>query len=247
VTPQDLREFLAPLSLVVQPVCDLRTGQLVAVEVLARIVGDGSATVNPREYWRTAAAVDPALPQALDHHVWATALAYLPRLDATTRLLVNLAPATFNPAAWTLWTDPSVPLPRLGCEVPRPALCPPELWPLLAAFRRQGGLVCWDASEPADMLDPPMKPDVVKIPRSWSDGIAIAPPFVQGQVIDWMDRVHAWGGRVVALGVDNPADGDWFAAHGADWGQGYLWGEPAGISRYSAVDDPFHAFEEGLP
>lgn len=218
--------WVAPLHLVAQPMIALRDGTLFGVEVLARVSVAHGPTPRPDQYWSSAAAVDPEAAWTLDRWVWREALLYAQGLDVV--VAVNTTPSIL-PHAAAVWRGHAQV--ASACEIPRPGFVPVAGWEPLAAYQAQGGRVVWDASAPEDFAQTwPVVPDLVKIPRHLSHGIAKASPRVQGIVTDWIARLHdSPRTRVVALGVEDPADAEWVIRHGADIGQGFFWGRAHGM------------------
>lgn len=217
--------WLAPLHLVAQPIVALSSGTLVGVEVLARISVVSGPAPRPDQYWATVSAVDPDAVRTLDRWVWREASGSVGEVG---RAFVNTTPSSLlspDPP----WRD-VVPA-RSACEIPRPGQVPPAGWEGLAAYQAAGGWVVWDAARPDDPWDTPVTPNVIKIGREWSHGVARHDPTA-ATVARWIRVAQAAGARVVALGVERREDAAWFAHHGADWGQGYYWGAPQGLGGF---------------
>jgi EAL domain-containing protein (putative c-di-GMP-specific phosphodiesterase class I) len=217
--------WIAPLHVVAQPIVSLQSGALIGVEVLTRIAVASGPSPRPDQYWATVSAVEPAAVRRLDRWVWREARRYV--RDAG-RAFVNTTPVSVTPpdAPWDGLSPAST-----ACELPHPGLVPAAGWDALAAYQRAGGWVVWDAARPDDPWDTPVRPNVIKIGRTWSHGIARSNPSA-ASVARWMAAAHAAGAHVVALGVERAEDAAWFARHGADWGQGYYWGAPQGLGGF---------------
>jgi EAL domain-containing protein (putative c-di-GMP-specific phosphodiesterase class I) len=67
--------------------------------------------------------------------------------------------------------------------------------------------------------------DILKVDRSFVGDIEES-----GQDVPLVSAVlamaHALGMRVIAEGVETPAQAEWLTSHGCDFGQGYLFGRP---------------------
>ncbi len=217
--------WVAPLYLVAQPMVSLTTGALWGIEILTRVSVAHGPTPRPDQYWQSAVSVDPEAAWTLDRWVWREALRYADGLGIP--VFVNTTPSIL-PNAPGIWAGHE--RVATGCEVTRPGFVPEAGWPALATYQAQGGLVVWDGSHPDDAETPwPVSADVIKVPRRYSHGIATAPPHYQGVVARWMDRIHAGGALVVALGVERPDDAQWMQTHHADVGQGFYWGAIRGL------------------
>jgi EAL domain-containing protein (putative c-di-GMP-specific phosphodiesterase class I) len=224
--PVDGSAWVAPLHLVAQPMVSLRDGTLFGVEVLARVTVAHGPTPRPDQYWSSAVAVDPDAAWTLDRWVWREALLYAQGLDVV--VAVNTTPSIL-PHAASVWTGHAQV--ASACEIPRPGFVPSEGWPVLAAYQAQGGRVVWDASLPEDLATAwPVVPDLVKIPRQFSHGIATASPRIQAIVAAWIAQIHASPRTLVAaLGIEHPDDAAWMTAQGVDIGQGFFWGRAHGL------------------
>lgn len=220
--PVPLGGWTAPLHLVAQPIVVLASGALVGVEVLTRVSVATGPAPRPDHYWATAAAVDPRMATVLDRWVWQEAQRYM---RGAGRAFVNTTVVSLT-GVDPVWRGLTVS--GTACEVSHPQAVDARGWDHLKAYRAAGGWVVWDASTPEDLVQAPHLPDVVKIPRRWSHGVAQAPETAQ-IVHDWIGAIHAAGAMAVALGVEDARDARWFEEHGADWGQGYYWGAPTGF------------------
>lgn len=215
--------WIAPLHLVAQPIVSLGSGVLVGAEVLTRVSVLTGPAPRPDQYWATAAAVDPQMAAVLDRWVWQEAQRYMQDLG---RAFVNTTPmslAGVDPAWRGLVVQGT------ACEIADPQAVDARGREHLTAYQTAGGWIVWDASTPEDLVSAPLLPNVVKIPRRWSHGIADNAEAAH-IVEDWIAAIHGVGAQVVALGVERLADVRWFETHGTDWGQGYYWGAPTGMA-----------------
>ena len=214
--------WTAPLHLVAQPIVVLASGALVGVEVLTRVSVATGPAPRPDHYWATAAAVDPQMATVLDRWVWQEAQRYM-RGAGRTFLNTTVVSLAGEDPVWL-----GLVLSDTACEVGHPQAVDDRGWAHLATYQAAGGWVVWDASDPADLTRTLHLPNVVKIPRRWSHGVSDNAEAAR-MVHDWILAIHNAGAIAVALGVEHVQDARWFEAHGADWGQGYYWGAPAGF------------------
>jgi EAL domain-containing protein (putative c-di-GMP-specific phosphodiesterase class I)/GGDEF domain-containing protein len=223
-------------ALVAQPIADLRGGDVLAVECLARFTGEPAL---PPDAW-LAAADRVGLRVALEHELLRAAVALLPSIPAPVALSVNLCPeAAMDPGlAGALH---GVPLRRVIVEI-TDHLRLDDYEPLseaLAPLRAAGlRLAVDDSGRGLSSLQrvAQLAPSFLKLNRTLTRNIdhdatkralAYALATFASQI----------GSAVVAEGIETEAELETLRALGAPLGQGYLLAHPRPLDQL-ALDRP---------
>ncbi|MFL6238629.1 MAG: EAL domain-containing protein [Actinomycetes bacterium] len=227
----DVRHILKEeaVSLAYQPILEVETSVIVAVEALARFHGQTSPLAVLR------AAEPLGLGADVEALVVRKALAERYRVPAGVLLTINVAPAR-------LLVDPvrslvvDVDLHGIVLELTEHALppAPEDLLPLIAQLREQGALVALDdagAGYQGIQQVAELRPDWVKIDRSLVTGAATDP--VRRASLQMFGRVtRRVGALAVAEGVESQEDLDTLRELEIPLAQGYLLGAPSGHVRH---------------
>jgi EAL domain-containing protein (putative c-di-GMP-specific phosphodiesterase class I) len=230
----DVRRILKEeaVSLAYQPIVDVRTSAVVAVEALARF---HEHNTSPLEVLRAAEPL--GLGAAVEALVLRKALAERFRVPEGVLLTINVAPAR-------LLNDPvrslvvNVDLSGIVLELTEHALppSPEELLPLIAMLRSQGALVALDdtgAGYQGIQQVAELRPDWVKIDRSLVTGAAT--DSVRRASLQMFGRVtRRVGALAVAEGVETEDDLQTLRELEIPLAQGYLLGAPSGHVRHLA-------------
>jgi EAL domain-containing protein (putative c-di-GMP-specific phosphodiesterase class I) len=211
----------------VQPVVDMRTGTVVAHEALSRFPGhDGPATI-----FADAAAV--GLGVELELLAVRSALAVAARLSPELRLAVNLSPsALLSPAVGAVLLDGARST-ALTVEITEHtpiedyASVMASLEPLRAAGIR---LSIDDAGAGYASLRHilRLRPDTIKLDIALVSGVD-TDPARQAMTAAMVAFAAETGARLVAEGIETPAERDALVARGVRYGQGHLFGRPAPV------------------
>jgi EAL domain-containing protein (putative c-di-GMP-specific phosphodiesterase class I) len=229
----DIRHILqtGAVTLAFQPIVDLETGAVPAVEALSRFDSGDS----PMSVFRTAEQL--SLGAELEAMVLRKALGERYRVPDGVLLTVNVSPAR-------LLTEPvrsvvtSADLSGVVLELTEHTLPPPPdlLLPMISLLRERGALIALDdAGAGYQNLTQvaELRPDWVKIDRKVVTGAAQDP--VRRASLEMFARVSR---RVQALavaeGVESDADLGVLQEVGIPLGQGYLLGEPMAFVRAPA-------------
>ncbi len=219
------------VSLAYQPIVDVKTKAVVAVEALARFHDQ----VSPLAVLRAAEPL--GLGAAVEALVIRKALAEKYRVPEGVLLTINVAPAR-------LLVDPvrslvrDVDLSGVVLELTEHALppSPEELLPLISTLREQGALVALDdtgAGYQGIQQVAELRPDWVKIDRSLVTGAAT--DSVRRASLQMFSRVsRRVGALAVAEGVETEADLEILREMEIPLAQGYLLGSPSGHVRHLA-------------
>jgi EAL domain-containing protein (putative c-di-GMP-specific phosphodiesterase class I)/PAS domain-containing protein len=212
------------LQVAVQPICDLRTGEVVGFEALARF-----ADASPEHLF--ALAEDVGLGRELELLAVRTALPLLDVLPARTSLAFNASPdLVLGGGLGTLLARPDADLRRLVLEITeRSAVtCYAELNAVLAPLRGRGMRVAVDDTGAgyasfAHVLQ--LRPDVIKLDRSLISAID-TDPAQRSLVIAVALLALDLGATLTAEGVETEAQLRALADLGVDHGQGFHLGRP---------------------
>lgn len=229
----DVRRILRDkaVSLAYQPIVDVKTSAVVAVEALARFPDQGAPLMVLR------AAEPLGLGAEIEALVLHKALAERYRVPDGVLLTINVAPAR-------LLVDPvralvvDVDLSGIVLELTEHALppSPEQLLPLIAKLRDQGALVALDdagAGYQGIQQVADLRPDWVKIDRSLVTGAAT--DSVRRASLQMFGRVaRRVGALAVAEGVESEADLETLRELEIPLAQGYLLGAPSGHVRHLA-------------
>lgn len=219
---------------VFQPIVDLVTGDILAVEALARGPA-GSPLEFPDALF--AAAIEAGLLTELDQLCCARALEVARDAGPVTPPLVfvNAEPAGLTrPMSGELQAVVYGGLPfRIVLEFTERALTshPGELLHVADLVHRAGNAVALDdvGADPASLAFLPLvEPEVVKLDMHLlRDPYSAATHAIAGSVSAYADRT---GATVLAEGVETTDDAVNALALGARWGQGWLFGRPGPLA-----------------
>jgi len=226
-----------------QPIVDLRTGEVVAYEALARF--DPAEHPDPAAAFAAARREGPEAMAALDHACIVAAVegALAAGLPPTTTLFVNVLPTTLQrtvPAELQPLVSAAADL-RVVVEVTEVDVTarPAELLAFTARVRELGfGLAVDDVGVNPDSLSllPLLRPDVIKLDRS----ILSAPPTAQtGRVLGAvLAAAEATGAAILAEGIECERDAHVARTLGATYGQGWHHGRPGPLTEPRAASSP---------
>lgn len=224
------------LAVMAQPIVRLADSQVVGYELLTR--GPEGALYSPIQFLR--AARDTSLLTPIDLECLRSCLRETPRFPAGMLLHVNIFPTTLlevSSASLAALFEPYRDL-DLYLELSEEQFVgdPDELTERLACLREMGvGLAIDDIGRGRGTLDNAMllEPDILKIDRKLVHGIAN-----DGRKQRLLRRltVIARGleTRVLAEGVERPADAEALVEFGVELGQGYLWSKPVAMDELLA-------------
>jgi EAL domain-containing protein (putative c-di-GMP-specific phosphodiesterase class I)/AmiR/NasT family two-component response regulator len=225
------------LSMVFQPILDLRDGRLVGVEALARF--DCEPRRPPNEWFAEAAAV--GLGVELELAAVDAAVRHLHRVPVDAFMSVNIsAAAATRDDLWELLAD--VPGSRLVLELTEHTRIE-DYEPLLSALylhRRHGVRIAVDDtgagySSLRHILR--LRPDVIKLDLDLTRGIHADPArrALAGLLKTFADEI---GAVVVAEGIEVRAELVTLQALGVPWGQGYHLGRPTALPAADRESEP---------
>lgn len=217
--------------MVYQRIVDMRRpSTIIGYEALARF--PDSWLGGPAGWFAAANRVGLGVP--LEMMAFRSALTQLPHLPTTTLLSVNVSPLTVTEGLHELQSA-DIPWHRLILELTEHV--PVEDYDLvneaLAPLRRRGVKIAVDDTGAGfaslrHVLD--LRPDIIKLDVGLVRGIdrdehrASVARMLQG-------FSGSIGARVIAEGVETPAERDTLLQLGARLGQGYLFGRPEYLSR----------------
>lgn len=242
---QDLR--LAPaqgrLWLAYQPIVDLRTGRVTAVEGLARWTHPRYGLISPAEFIPLAEESD--LIDLVGEHVLRTATDEIvglrerrPGLGLTVNLSARqLDHAHLVPAVRAVTEAAGLPPGALCLEITESAIMrdPATAARTLAALRDLGAQLAIDDfgtgySSLAQLLTLPL--DTLKIDRTFTAGLGTAKD-AEAIVTSIIAMAHAVDLTVIAEGVENERQLDTLRALSCDQAQGYHLGRPVAADELS--------------
>ena len=209
----------------VQPVVNMRTGELAGGEALARFPTD--VLGSPAAWF--AAALEVGMVTELELATFRAALACVPGRPAGTSLSVNISPSTVL-AALGRPEDYDVDWSRIVLELTEhtPVEDYPALNRALEPFRAAGVRVAVDDTGAGfaslrHILD--LRPDIIKIDIAIVRGVDTDPSrsAVAAMLLLFAQEV---GISVVAEGIETADERDALVELGAALGQGYLLGRP---------------------
>lgn len=241
VAPFDPKELELPLEIgegsvrsVYQPIVDLATSEVVAVEALAR-GPEGSPVASPFHLFNKAREV--GLAGELDRLCRAAAIdgALAAGLTGPTALFVNVEPDTLGDnmpfASIARWNAAGRPFP-IVLEVTERAIAdkPAELFASVSLARRLGWAIAIDDlgvdARSLAML-PFLRPDVIKLDMSI---VQTAEDSLAAQVMHAVAaEQERSGAEIVAEGIETEAHAVTANAIGATLGQGWFYGRPGEI------------------
>jgi EAL domain-containing protein (putative c-di-GMP-specific phosphodiesterase class I) len=227
---------LDTLTLCFQPIFRCSTGEATALEVLTRVHHDAFASIlellDAAERLRRM----PDLERAIFHRI----AAVMPQLPPDIDVFVNVHPTSL--AIEDLWDERSSLgrwLPRLTIEVTERAMVHEGagLDRVLAQLRARGARIALDdlgAGSSGLAALGAISPDVVKLDMSLVRGLDTS--SARREIVASLIRLsHRLGMRVVAEGVESPAERDLLVALGCDLLQGYLLGRPGPIEGVRGI------------
>ena len=229
----DVRRILKDeaVSLAYQPIVDVKTSAVIAVEALARFPDQTSPLAVLR------AAEPLGLGADIEALIIRRALADRFRVPDNVLLSINVAPAR-------LLVDPvrslvvGVDLKGIVLELTEHALppAPEHLLPMITMLREQGALIALDdagAGYQGIQQVAELRPDWVKIDRSLVTGAAT--DSVRRASLQMFGRVtRRVGALAVAEGVETDEDLETLRELEIPLAQGYLLGAPSGHVRHLA-------------
>jgi EAL domain-containing protein (putative c-di-GMP-specific phosphodiesterase class I) len=227
----DLRRIIQTdaVSLAYQPIVDVATGSVVAVEVLARFPD------YPSPLYVLRAAESVGLGAEVEALVVRRALAERYRIPDGLLLSINLSPARLlMDPVHSLVVDAD--LDGIVLELTEHALppAPEDLVPLIAQVRHQGSLIALDdtgSGYQGIQSVAELRPDWVKIDRSLVTGATHDP--VRRASLEMFDRVaRRVGAQAVAEGVESEEDLNILRELEIPLAQGFLLGAPSGHVRH---------------
>lgn len=216
-----------------QPIFDLASCEIVAVEALARF-----ESVPPRgpDVW-FAEAHRVGLGLELELAAVALALAHLDELPEHQLLSVNVSPDTVAAPEFTELLA-SAPGHRLLVELTESTVIGdyPTLLASIDSARRRGVRIAVDdagAGYAGLQQIIRLRPDVIKLDRSIIEGID-RDPVRRALATSLVAFGHDTSSAIVAEGIEEAAELATLQQLGVTWGQGYLLGRPA---RLAGADD----------
>ncbi|KAB0678077.1 putative bifunctional diguanylate cyclase/phosphodiesterase [Aureimonas leprariae] len=246
-----------------QPVVNIRTGQTVGVEALARVIGAGGQVVPAEEFH--SALQDPSVSvRVTDRMLGRIAEDFRAHLDSggpfqhvgINLSLADLTNADLSERLARTFGDHGVPLGHLVLEVTETVYLDGNSVGIAAEIRKlrdQGLLVALDdfGTGYASLKHLQSFPvDIVKIDKSFvrdlpSDRSSVA--IVEGLI----GIANRMGMKVVAEGIETTEQADFLRNAGCTLGQGYLFGKPvpANQAAQRIVDNapPVDARDELVP
>lgn len=226
-TVEDLLDGLPfELSIALQPIIDLSTGAVAAVEALARFTGAGDAVPLPVEETFTAAYAAGRGPQ-LEAACLRAALDRRSDLPARVFLSVNVSPdALAHPAVAAVLADD---LAGVIIEVTEHAAREPGiLVERLSALRRRGAAIAVDdASKGHSGLHrlAAIRPDIVKLDRALVAGVrhSVEQTAVIEAIVSLCRRLNS---SLLGEGIEDLRDLAALAELDVDYGQGHAIAAP---------------------
>jgi EAL domain-containing protein (putative c-di-GMP-specific phosphodiesterase class I)/GGDEF domain-containing protein len=217
-------------AVVAQPIADLRTGEILAVESLARFTAQPPL---PPNVW-LAAADDAGLRVALEHELLRAAMGLLPEVPAHIGVSVNLSPAAVMDPRLRDVLD-GVPLDRLIIEITdhRQLDDYEPLSEALSPLRTAGLRIAVDDSgQGLSSLQQvaQLAPSFMKLNRTLTRNID-ADPTKHALAYALSAFAAQIGSAVVAEGLETEAELQTLRALGAPLGQGYLLAHPRPIAE----------------
>lgn len=212
-------------DVVAQPIADLRTGEIVAVESLARFTAEPAL---PPNLW-LAAAEALGLRVALEHELLRAAVALLERIPGHIALDVNLSPAAATDPAMAEILD-GVPLHRLIIEITdhRQLDDYEPLSEALSGLRTSGLRIAVDDSGhglTSLQQVAQLAPSFMKLNRTLTRNID-RDPTKNALAYALAAFAAQIGSAIIAEGLETEAELQALRALGAPLGQGYLLAHP---------------------
>lgn len=221
------RAALPVITTVVQPIAELRTGRVVAVEALTRFAGDPAPDPEFMFTMASAAGISGPLEMAAVH----SALKVLPSLPANMRLYLNASPeVACSPEIHQLLANAGPD--RLTLELTEYETADTDrLNAALGPLRALGmHLAVDDLGTGHANLDRliDLRPDVVKLDLTLT-AAANSDPYRLALLRALASFAHDTGVVLIAEGIESAAQRQAIQQAGVGYGQGYLLGRPAAI------------------
>ncbi|WP_459643951.1 diguanylate cyclase domain-containing protein [Kineococcus sp. NUM-3379] len=219
-----------------QPIIDLRTGRVVAVEGLVRGTR-GGVNISPAELFATAGEAGPTAVLHLDEACMRCVIGSATALGADATIFVNVEPATLAAlssralAALAAQLSPAV---QVVVEVTERDLLrqPAELLAGVQHVRELGWKVALDdvGAEPAALaLMPFLHPDVIKLDLAL---VRARPTLDAAAIINAVNaEAQRSGALVLAEGIETPEHLQRALSTGARLGQGWYFAHPGPLPR----------------
>ncbi|WP_421117883.1 EAL domain-containing protein [Aquihabitans daechungensis] len=214
------------LSIAVQPVIDLASGEVFAVEALSRF---GVEPIQPPDQW-FARAHECDLGIALEVLAVRRAIAELPHLPDHVAMTINVGPLTVRSPLFAEALD-QAPHDRLILELTEHTVVDdyPELIASLRSLRRSGLRVAVDDtgsgySSLAHILK--IAPDFIKVDRELTSGIDLD-PVRRALVLALVMFAADTGAQIVAEGIETVEELAELRRLSVSYGQGYHLGRPS--------------------
>ena len=246
ITDRDVLTFYGPVVPVFQPIIDLRNGDIVAFEALARWPDSPDST--PDEVFAAAAARGSTADLDLLCLRAAMTSAIAVDADLPWTLFVNVEPEDVSRpgsresvaelGALIRSGGPNV---RIVVEFSERSLLtdPARLLRAADELRSTGAGIALDdvGADPASLVILPLlAPEVIKLDRSLlADTLDGARLETLLAVLSYAARTHV---ELVAEGIETESHHDRAKAWGASYGQGFRLGEPAGLINTPAAPFP---------
>ncbi len=248
---QRLRDGLdaGRLRLHLQPLHDLATGRLRALEALVRLEDPELGLLGPDRF--VPIAEETGLVAEIDHWMVDAALAVIgsdPRfvVDPQLRLAVNMSGRTLQRSDFTArltealdrhGTDPH----RLALEITETCLLDDDggTIAMLRGLRTLGITVCIDdfgTGYSALSYLQTFQVDVLKVDRAFVEALSSPGEQARATLTAIITMAHALGLLVVAEGVETVAQRDTLVSLGCDWAQGWHYGHAVPPPRREVVD-----------
>lgn len=227
-SPVDVKKVLVDKSLRVafQPVCDLKTREIIGYEALARF--PDWAVTTPRPWFEQAEEL--GLQKPLEILAASTAFEQLERLESHAFLSVNLSPATAASKEFGELVA-GVPSERIVLEVTENATVTNyrRFTGAINHLRSMGVRIALDDAGAADvgmqhMME--IHPDIIKIDTTVIHGIA-EDELRQAVAYGYSSLSKRAGAISLAEGIETEAELVMLSSLEVELGQGYLLGRPA--------------------
>jgi EAL domain-containing protein (putative c-di-GMP-specific phosphodiesterase class I) len=227
-TTLDVERVLADRSLRIafQPVCALRSREIIGYEALARFPGEVITT--PRQWFHQ--ALQLGLLQALELLAASTALEELASLEEQAFLAINVSPATAASKAFGELVS-TVPPERLVLEITENATMENyrRFTGAIDHLRSVGVRIALDDAGAADVSLQHLlgvRPDIVKIDTTVIHGIA-EDEVRQAVAYAYANMAKRAGAVSLAEGIETEKELAMLVSLEVETGQGYLLGRPA--------------------
>ena len=216
------------LTVLFQPILDLRTDDLVGVEALARF--GITPELSPDHWFAEAGRI--GLEVDLDMAAMRTAMEGMDTLPPAAFLSVNLSPATILSDAFAAFRD-QAPMDRIVIELSEhaPVRDYDEMNAALAAVRERKGRVAIDDagagySSMKHILR--LRPDMIKLDMSMTRGVD-GDPARRALVGALATFAAELGATIVAEGIETAEEFSTLRQLGVGYGQGFLIGLPQNL------------------